>query len=302
MYLLKLSIRPWRRSLYSQLFTSAAVGVLLFLGAFLFWLHEGLGPVVDRLRNEQVITAYLDPNLDAAAETAVVDQIRTSLGAHAQAEIELIQSERFLEHLKSNYPELARELEDLGSEVQTVVPRYVSISGLLPANGLGEIRQLKGVLSTESSTDRFQNVIGAFQALKWLAGLLSLGLALALMTGLIHLGRINSILQQDSSSLMKLMGASPAALRTPGIVSSALVGLLGGVLAASGWLGLALPITRHVRSLSPMLKYLGTNQPSYAVGLLVLGIFLGGLSGLMGHWMCGHSSSAQSSSSQRSRG
>ena len=109
MYLLKLSLRPWRRSPYSQVFTSIAVGVLLFLAGFLYWMQSSLSPVIDRLQNEQVITAYLDPALEPKDEPQIVDSIRTTLGAHevAQpADVELVQPDQFINHLRGEYPEL----------------------------------------------------------------------------------------------------------------------------------------------------------------------------------------------------
>jgi cell division protein FtsX len=175
-YLFKLSIRPWKRSPYSQIFTSLAVGVLLFLASFLFWMQWSLSPVIDRLQHEQVITAYLDTSVEPSAETTIVDSIRTSVGAHA--EIQMVQPEQFIAHLKNDYPELSRELEDLGPEVTTVVPRYVSVSGILPDSSLDDVKSVHGVQSAESSKDRFQTVIGAFRALKWTGfndGLDSLG-------------------------------------------------------------------------------------------------------------------------------
>ena len=216
MYLLKLSLRPWRRSPYSQVFTSVAVGVLLFLAGFLFWMQGSLAPVIDRLQNEQVITAYLDPALECRRTSPRSwISIRTTVGAHRRRRSSWCSPKSSSSHLRGEYPELAHELEDLGSEMQTVIPRYVSISGILPANTVGEIRQIRGVQAAESSTDRFQNVIGAFRALKWIATLLTLGLALALTTGLIHLGRTNAYLHQETSSLLKLMGASRGAFARP---------------------------------------------------------------------------------------
>lgn len=283
MYLLKLSLRPWRRSPFSQVFTAVAVGVLLFLAGFLFWMQRGMSPVIDRLQNEQVITAYLDPSLNANNEGIVVDQIRTTVGAHPQPDVELVRADQFISHLRGDYPELAKELEDLGSEMQMIIPRYVSVSGILSPAALGEIRGVKGVQSAESSTDRFQNVIGAFRALKWIAALLTLGLGLALTTGLIHLGRTNAFLHQDTSALMRLMGASSGALRAPGLVSGALVGLLGGALASAMWASLGVSLAGHVRSLSPMLRYMPESQAGFAVGLLITGIILGAVSGILGN-------------------
>jgi cell division protein FtsX len=278
MYLLKLSLRPWKRSPYSQAFTSIAVGVRVFLGSFLFWMQWGLSPVIDRLQHEQVITAYLDPAVEAASETQIVDSIRSSVGAHA--EIEMVQPQQFIEHLRNDYPDLSRELEDLGPELKSVVPRYVSVSGILPDASLDQIRALVGIQSAESSTDRFQNVIGAFRALKWVAGFLTLGLLLALVTGLIHLGRTNAYLQQDAFILMKLMGGGSHALRTPSLLAGLLVGLTGGVLAALSWLSVGNWMAIHLRSLSPMLRYMSTLHPSYAALLILIGVMMGALTGV----------------------
>jgi cell division protein FtsX len=294
MYLLKLSLRPWRRSPYSQLFTSLAVGVLLFLASFLFWMQRSLGPVIERLTNEQVITAYLDPNLSAKGEAEVVDTIRTNLGAHftaqmssqgssqPQPDIELIESDRFINHLRGDYPDLARELEDLGSEMQSVIPHYISISGILPPNTFDEVKSVRGIQSADSSSDRFRNVVGAFRALKWIITLLTFGLGLALITGLIHLGRTNAYLYQESSLLMKLMGASQAALRIPGLVSGLLVGSCGGAFAATGWTTLGISMTHHVRSLSPMLRYMPEGHAGFALVLILAGAILGAASGTLG--------------------
>jgi cell division protein FtsX len=277
-HLLKLSLRPWKRSPYSQFFTSLAVGVLLFLASFLFWMQWGLSPVIDRLQHEQVITAYLDNAVEPSAETTIVDTIRTQVGAHA--EIKMVEPEQFIAHLKNDYPELSRELEDLGPEVSTVVPRYVSVSGILPDSSLENVKSVRGVQSAESSTDRFQTVIGAFRALKWVAGFLTLGLCLALMTGLIHLGRTNAYLQQDAFILMKLMGASSGDLRTPSMISGLLVGLAGGILAACAWMTAGVWMAEHIRSLSPVLSYMSILSPGFSIALLALGLLMGAFAGV----------------------
>jgi cell division protein FtsX len=279
MYLLKLSLRPWRRSPYSQVFTSLAVGVLLFLASFLFWMQRSLSPVVDRLQHEQVITAYLDSAVDKTGESSMVDTIRTTVGAHA--EVEMVQPEQFVNHLRADYPELSRELEDLGPEMSSVVPRYVSITGILPDQTLDAVRGVPGIQSAESSKDRFQSVIGAFRALKWVANFLTFGLFLALITGLIHLGRTNSYLQQDAFSLMKLMGASKAALRWPGVIAGGLVGLAGGALGALAWISAGIWMAKHLQTLSPMLRYMSALQPGFAFAMLVLGMMMGAFSGLV---------------------
>src|SRR6185503_2631247 len=112
MYLLKLALRPWRLAPFSQIFSAIAVGLLLFLTSFLFWLQDGLRPVLTRLQGEQVITAYLAKSLDHKDGTRIIDKITAQVGEPG-IEIKLVNSSQFIQLLKNQYPDLARELEVL---------------------------------------------------------------------------------------------------------------------------------------------------------------------------------------------
>jgi cell division protein FtsX len=282
MYLLRLALRPWRAAAMSQTISAIAVGFLLCLCGFLFWLQSGLGPIVGRMQTDQVITAYLSPELEEREQGAVIDSIRVSLGAHS-AEVRLMNPAQFLSGIKPNFPELVRELEDLGNEAQTVVPRFVSISGQLPADSVERVKRVKGVESAETSRDKLKQIIGAFQALRWIAGLLAGGLCLALLAGLVHLARLNSQLQSDATSLLRLWGASEMVLRLPSALSGASVGIAGGLIGATGWVFWGSWLVRHVRSLSPLLHEI---QPGSASGIALLllfgGALIGAVSGLFG--------------------
>ena len=78
MYLLRLALRPWRAAGASQAIAAAAAGFMLCLCGFLYWLQSGLGPIVDRMQTEQVITAYLSSELEERDQGAVIDSIRVS--------------------------------------------------------------------------------------------------------------------------------------------------------------------------------------------------------------------------------
>ena len=79
MLLLKLALRPWRLAPYSQFFSAFAVAFLLLLAGLLFWMQQGLKPVLVRLQQEQVITAYLGPSIDPKSDNQVIDQIQLAL-------------------------------------------------------------------------------------------------------------------------------------------------------------------------------------------------------------------------------
>jgi hypothetical protein len=128
MFVIKLALRPWKVAPFSQVFSALAVGFLLLLMGFLFWIQNSLDPVLDRLRHEQVITAYFG-NGGNETEDKVVDSIRLSLGAQAEnAEISVVEATQFLTELRTHNPELAREREDLGPEMHTDIPRTVTLA------------------------------------------------------------------------------------------------------------------------------------------------------------------------------
>ncbi len=279
MILFKLSTRPWRLAPWSQLIASLAVGFLLLSAGLLFWFQKGLEPVIDRLKHEQVVTAFLSADSDPKQ---VSDSIRVALGAHGEtAAIESVDAPGFMSELEEHYPELSRELSDLGPELNSVVPRFVSIAGLLPENASDVIRAVSGIESAESSRDRYRNVVGAFQALRWVGSVLAGGLAFSVFVGLIHLGRMNSFFHSEALSILRLWGAGALALRVPAVVSGALVGGIGGILAASAWLGGASGLAQHVRALSPLLKGLPAAQPELAAAFVAVGLVAGAMSGLI---------------------
>jgi cell division protein FtsX len=282
LYLLKLSLRPWRMALWSQLFSSLAVGVLLLLVAFLFWMQQGLKTLITQMREEQVMTVYLDPSLDRESEEKLMGSVQALIGSDAPLEIQLMSAPRFIDRLKQTYPDLAREVEELSQDAPQIIPRYITISGILPHFAVEKIKELRGVESVESSKDRYHHIVGAFSVLRWIARVLIAGICFALITGLIHLSRMNAYLHGDALALLKLWGAGTQTLTYPGMISGALVGLIGGVLAASGWVTLGAWLSTHIRSISTLLSGMPHFAAHLAVLLLLLGLFVGALAGLFG--------------------
>ena len=293
MLLLKLALRPWKIAPYSQLFSAVAVGFLLLLAGLLFWMQEGLRPVLSHMKQEQVITAYIDSGANIP-DRKIIDDIEVSLGAHAgeasiysrRAEpawsIKLTTAQQFVEQVKSAYPDLGNDLEELGAELPTVVPRYISISGMLPEEATDKIRGVAGIESVESSRDRNRSALGAFAALRWAARLLTLGLCFALFTGLIHLARTNLVIHRDSLGLLRLLGAGAATLRFPAMLSGLFVGMTGGTIAFVGWMTGGLWFTSQVARLSPWLKDMPAASPLLGLALLAFGAMIGLLAGVFG--------------------
>ena len=71
MVVLKLGLRPWRNGLFQQLFTSLGLSVLCLACGFLIWLHSALSPIVDKLEHDQVLTAYIKPQIPRRDEDRI---------------------------------------------------------------------------------------------------------------------------------------------------------------------------------------------------------------------------------------
>lgn len=277
---LKLALRPWRVSWLAQFFSVIAVSLLLTLIGFSYWVAQGLKPIIAGLQSQHVVTAYLRPDGDAISE----DRIRLSIGAAARdatVETELVTAQRFLRKLGERYPDLAREIEDLGEEGRTLVPRFVTIAGALPDDAIQRIRTIDGVSGVETSRDQFKSMVEAFQSMRWISVVLVLGLCLAILTGLIQIARTHTLIQQETLALMRLMGASRFVLAMPAMISGLIVGAAGGAIACAFWLGLGDRLTTQVKALSPFLASF-SGAPYVGVILLMAGLALGAFGGALG--------------------
>lgn len=292
-YLFRLAIRPWRMAPLSQVFSSFVVGFLVLLCGFLFFLEQGLRPIVDRLQGEEVITAWVLPEVPASDEQALLGQVRSAVETTLSRkearsfDARFTGTDDFLNGIEKPYPELKHQLEELGATGSDMVPRYITLSGVFSSGTLDAIQSVRGVEKVETSKNRHAHVVGAYRALRWVVRLLVAGLALALVTGLIHLARMNAHLHRDALSILRLWGAGPWTLRTPALFSGAMVGLLGGAASFLGWSLLSPWLIHNIRSLSPMLAELRMPGLEASAGLLVAGILIGVIAGSAGTWAVG---------------
>lgn len=279
MYLLKLALRPFRLAWPSQTMSAAILGFFLFLSAFLLWFDRTLGPVVTRLEHDQVLTAYLDPS----ANEDIADRIRVEAGSSAV--VELVSSTGFIEKIKSGYPELARELEALGPEMNTIVPKYVSVSGVVGEELTEKIRAMVGVESLETSKDRFAQIVGSVRSIQKFLDVMLLGILLALLVGLVQASRAQTAIQSDAIRLMNLLGVQPTTVWCMRLLSSVTVGLLGGLLAAGLWVGVSGHLMTQILQVSDLLRESFLKVGANPLRLSVEGSFMliasGGLLGLV---------------------
>jgi hypothetical protein len=290
-YLLRLAMRPWRVAPLSQIFSALVVGFLVLFSGFLFWMEQGLKPIVDRLQGEQVITAWLSPDVLESDEQALLKQVKDTVlsapGPRSRRypiDFRFTSGSDFLKQIEKPYPELARRVQETPGEIKDLVPRYITLSGVFEDRVLEQVKTIRGIESAESSKNRHTHVVGAYRALRWVVRILVAGLALALLTGLIHLARMNAHLHRDALSILRLWGAGPWTLRSPALVSGGLVGLLGGLTSLGGWHAISPWLIQNLKQLSPMLSELQVPQWQAGISLWAAGIAIGVISGSAGAW------------------
>ena len=278
---LKLALRPWNRSPWSQLMSGSAVGLLLALGGLLFWLERGLVPVIARLDREQVLTVFVQKGetSEAARLGSIRDSIRTTLGS---AQIREVSTPEFIRTIRGEYPELAQELGELGPEAETVVPSHLVVTGEMSAEQVQTIRGISGVESVDSSRDRYPQIVSAFEALRVVSRGLSFALLLAILAGVVQVSRMNAHLHADVMPILRLLGAGSFGMRAPSIFGGVFIGLMGGVFAAAAWAFFVPDLIAQLRALSPLLATL-PRPSSVSIGVLAaLGTLLGVLGGILG--------------------
>jgi cell division protein FtsX len=223
---------------------------------------------------------YFDPQLDRNAEADLVDRIKVIVGAQAE-DIKVVETSQFISKMREINSNLAHELEDLGPESNAIIPRYVTLNGTLNNLDADKFKLMKGVEQIDSSKDRNKNVVAAYGVLNNLIRFLIIGVFFALLTGLIHLTRMNSQLHEDAVSLMKQWGAGLFETRLPTFISGLSVGIVGGMLALLSWIVMGPKLIGFVKALSIHFNGVPTESNSMGVILLMIGLILGVLSGVL---------------------
>lgn len=280
MYLLRLSLRPWRVALYSQLLMALGLSFLLFVTGLIGWMERSIDPILAKVSGEQVLTAYLGPEISQSEAESMKDEIRIQLGAQA-TRIELIDRKGFLERLDSKYPQLRAELENLGGELETVVPRYISMTGFFEKDAATRLSTLTGIESVDSSAEKARSIIGAFVSVQWLIRFLGLGMLIVLLVLFLQSARSNAQSYGDSLAVLRSWGAGEWLLRVPGALSGMILGGLAGVFAAGAWLFLPGYLVGELRLLAPSFDGIADPPLWIAPALLAAGLLGGAAFGVL---------------------
>lgn len=274
MPILKLSFRAWRKSPLSQLGATLISASLLLCVALLFCVELSIVETRSHLEKENRITVFLAPSVDNEDKNQVIDRLSLSIGAHAESDVQAqyVSPSEALDVLKGKYPELYQEIQGIGREGESLVPRSVHLTANFRSGEVGEavakLRNISGVESVESTESRNAFVLPAILGFQWLIRLLFLGVAAAWVLGWLSLARAHSAGLVGVKEPLRLWGASSWVSRGPGILSGLWVGFPAGIIAAIAYLGFARPVIQRVALSSQIFQ--GFEIPGVAVALVLL--------------------------------
>jgi cell division transport system permease protein len=216
--------------------TALAIGLIalsLYLPGLLLLASRNVSRLASRAESPVVVVATLSPEADAhalanrLAALPRVTRVRIVWPAAAR--------DRFLKV----FPELAGALVSLG-EVPFPTSLEISMAPFADAGAItavaAQARSLSGIEVVEQEADFERRFRDAVSLLKNSALFLGIVLVLAAVLSIASAVRLALDQHRDEVEIMRLMGATEAAVRAPFWLQGAEQGVAGGVLA---WLALA---------------------------------------------------------------
>lgn len=234
MGVLKIALRPWKKSPILFSFATLGTSGLVAILAMAFLMDSHLKKKAHELSLEQVLTVYVNPAQADRVISEIEDTIEQPVGAQAVAkpiEMKSFTSEEFKKDLEKNYPDLYRQIQDLGPEGDAMVPRFISLSGEIPSSVTDKVSQISGVEQIDTSEERHKETLSAISAFRKAGALGVAALFLACALLLMQVGRYQSEVLAPVTKLFSQWGASSFKQNLPILISSALFSLVVFTLA-----------------------------------------------------------------------
>ena len=265
------------RGQYILAVLTLASGLLLAGGGLL--LVESLDRFVGRLEGMAKIVAY-------AAEGRSLDEAAARLKLDPRfREVRRMSADENRKRFQSASREAGLLLESAGQEA---LPESLELSlrkDLSTASRAAEVgeslRSLPGVGDVLVDQERLENLQHTARMLR--SALATLGALLLLAAGFAtgNVIRMSILAREEEITIMRLVGASEAFIRTPLLLEGAFLGLGGSLAALLGLFGLWLPISRGLGGLSPLLVELA-RLGFFSWGSMILLTLVGAATGALG--------------------
>jgi cell division transport system permease protein len=265
------------RGQYILAVLTLASGLLLAGGGLL--LVESLDRFVGRLEGMAKIVAY-------AAEGRSLDEAASRLKLDPRfREVRRMSADENRKRFQSASREAGLLLESAGQEALPESLELTLRKDLSTASRAAEVgeslRSLPGVGDVLVDQERLENLQHTARMLRSALGTLGALLLLAAGFATGNVIRMSILAREEEITIMRLVGASEAFIRTPLILEGAFLGLGGSLAALLGLFGLWLPISRGLGGLSPLLVELA-RLGFFSWGSIVMLTFVGAATGALG--------------------
>lgn len=215
------------------------IGVALAVLATFAVIVENLRRVADQLGREVEISAYLSPTLIAPKRTLLEGQIRGWEGVGA---VRFVPPTEAMKELKGALGKDALLLDGLPADV---LPASLEVRLESRTWGAGEVRaiaerlgKLEGIDDVRYGQEDIERVDALLGFTRVAALVLGVALMLATILIISNTIRLTVYARRDEIEIMSLVGATNAFVRAPFVLEGAIQGLLGGLLALGGLVGL----------------------------------------------------------------
>ena len=265
------------RGQYILAVLTLASGLLLAGGGLL--LVESLDRFVGRLEGMAKIVVY-------AAEGRSLDEATAQLMRDPRfREVRRMSADENRKRFQSASREAGLLLESAGQEALPESLELTLRKDLTTASRAAEVgeslRSLPGVGDVLVDQERLENLQRTARMLR--SALATLGAVLLLAAGFAtgNVIRMSILSREEEITIMRLVGASEAFIRTPLLLEGAFLGLGGSLTALLGLFSLWLPISRGLGGLSPMLVELA-RLGFFSWTSMILLTFVGAATGALG--------------------
>jgi cell division transport system permease protein len=278
-YFTRTSLRGLAGSPTTSAVCVATIAVALVLvGAFGLVVHNMQG-LLERLGDDLGVTAYLEPDLDAAARTTLAERVATIEGV---AEVAVVSREEALRRFREGIGAQSGLLDALE---ENPLPASLEITLHEAQRGPEGLRRvveaLDGLPGVADLAFGQEWVEGYARAVRLVRGAtIGAGAVLAVAALLIvsNTIRLAVFARRDEVEILALVGASRAFVAWPFLIEGCLQGAAGGVLALVGLYALFRATLPEIESGLSLL--LGFAEPAFltpgsALALVVAGAALG---------------------------
>lgn len=230
-YAIAQSLRQLRNHKLATISTLLVLGVALALPVMLFFAYASLQMVAGKSLDQESLTVFLDPQIDDLAGANLAEQWQARAGVQSTR---FISSDEALQLLASN-SELDEAIRALGSNP---LPGAIVVYPDFDAYSADRMQELAESFRNIEEVDRVQmdlQWIHRLQAvvalIKWIGGLLAAFLTMTALLVIANTIRLELSRRKAELAVARLLGAGSSFVNLPIILTGALYGLIGGIIA-----------------------------------------------------------------------